>query len=51
MIALILAASEWTYVTWSYLVVVGVLVVFAGWTILRGRRLGRQLPPEERRWL
>lgn len=51
MIAVLLAASEWAYVTWSYLVVVGTLVLFAVWTILRGRRLGRRLPPEERRWL
>lgn len=51
MIALLLAASDWTYVGWAYGVVVGVLVAFATWTIVRGRRVGRQLPPEDRRWM
>ncbi|MBX3312925.1 MAG: heme exporter protein CcmD [Actinobacteria bacterium] len=51
MSAQVLAASEWTYVWWSYGVVIGVLVAFAAWTIARGRRVGRQLPPEDRRWL
>lgn len=51
MIAMVLATSEWTYVGWAYGVVVGALVVFAVWTIARGRRVGRQLPPEDRRWL
>jgi len=51
MIAVLLAASEWAYVGWAYGVVVGGLVLFAIWTILRGRRIGRQLPPEDRRWL
>ena len=37
-----------TPLTW---VVIVVLVAFAAWTIVRGRRLGRQLPPEDRRWL
>ncbi|MCB0977902.1 MAG: hypothetical protein KDB02_10635 [Acidimicrobiales bacterium] len=51
MIGLVLAASDWTYVGWSYVVVIGTLVTFAVWTVLRGRRIGRRLPPEERRWM
>lgn len=51
MTALLLALGEWTYVGWAYGIVVGVLVAFAVLTILRGRKLGRDLPPEDRRWL
>ncbi len=51
MIAVLLAASEWSYVGWAYGAVVAVLVAFAVWTIVRGRRIGGQLPPEDRRWL
>lgn len=54
MIALLLAAAEddeWSYVTAAYLLVVVVLLAYALWVILRGRRVGRQLPPDERRWM
>ncbi|MBX3285893.1 MAG: heme exporter protein CcmD [Acidimicrobiales bacterium] len=54
MLALILAADqpdEMAYVWASYVVAVVVLAAFAVATIVRGRRVGRQLPPEDRRWM
>lgn len=54
MTALLLAADqpdEMAYVWASYVLSVAVLAVFAVVTIVRGRRVGRQLPPEERRWM
>lgn len=55
MIAVLLAAGdpithEWSYVAGAYGLVVAVLVAYAAWTIIRGRKLGRQLPPGDRRW-
>lgn len=52
----LLAASSpdtdsWGYVIAAYALVVVVLVLYAAWTIVRGRRVGRQLPPEDRRWM
>jgi hypothetical protein len=44
-------ANQWGYVAFAYVVVVGALVGYAALTILRGRRVGRQLPPEDRRWM
>jgi len=43
--------NEWSYVALAYGVVVGVLVLYSVWTIVRGRRVGRQLPPDDRRWM
>jgi hypothetical protein len=50
---LLLAAqeNEWAYVAGAYGDVISVLVAYAVWTIVRGRRVGRQLPPEDRRWM
>lgn len=51
MIALLLAVdNSWPYVVAAYLAVVGLIVAYATWVIVRGRQVGRQLPPEERRW-
>lgn len=44
-------ANAWWYVAAGYGVTFAVLIAYAAWTIVRGRRLGRQLPPEDRRWL
>lgn len=51
--ALLLAAesNEWGYVTAAYGVVIAVIVIYAAWIIARGRRVGRHLPPEDRRWM
>lgn len=53
MIALLLAAAdnEWNYVAAAYVIVAVALLAYAVWVILRGRRVGRQLPPDERRWM
>ena len=53
MIALLLAAAddEWGYVSAAYLLGVVALLAYAVWVITRGRRVGRQLPPDERRWM
>jgi len=54
MFALLLAQAQPDdvgYVYAAYGVVISVLVAFAVLTILRGRRLARQLPPEDRRWM
>lgn len=55
MTGLLAAASpdtdSWGYIVGAYALVVGVLALYAVWTIVRGRRIGRQLPPEDRRWM
>ncbi len=43
--------NQWDYVAGSYGLVVAVLAAYAGWTIRRGRKVARQLPPEDRRWM
>lgn len=43
--------NEWNYVAFAYGLVIAVLVLYALWTIRRGRRIGGQLPPEDRRWM
>ncbi len=51
--SVVLAALSggWNYVTGAYLVTILALVTYAVWVIVRGRRVGRQLPPEDRRWM
>jgi hypothetical protein len=52
MIAALLAAvaNAWSYVAAAYLICFGSILGYAAWMVLRGRKIGRQLPPEERRW-
>ncbi|MEZ5204520.1 MAG: hypothetical protein R2701_09140 [Acidimicrobiales bacterium] len=38
------------YVAAACVLVIRTLVACAAWIVVRGRRVGRQLPPEERRW-
>jgi hypothetical protein len=40
----------WWYVIIAWVVVTGTLAVYAAATVAKGRRLSRQVPPEERRW-
>lgn len=35
----------------AYVATVGAIVAYAVAVIVRGRRLSRELPPEERRWM
>ena len=53
MIPSILAATadEIGYVYGSYALAVGSLAGYAVYTIRRGRAVGRQVPPEDRRWM
>jgi hypothetical protein len=52
MSALLLAAvpNAWAYVAFAYLTVFGFVIGFAVWVLVRGRKVGQQLPPEERTW-
>lgn len=43
--------NEWVYVLAGWAIAVGGLALYAAVTLVRGRRLARQLPPEERRWM
>ncbi len=43
--------SFWGYVITSYCVVFGVVAAYAARTLARGRRITRDLPPEDRRWM
>ncbi len=43
-------ASAWTYVSVTYAITVGLIGGYAAWVIRRGRTVGRQLPPEDRKW-
>ena len=42
--------SMWWYVIIAWLAVSGTLAVYAASTVSKGRRLSRQVPPEDRRW-
>jgi drug/metabolite transporter (DMT)-like permease len=43
--------NEWGYVLAGWAIAVGGLALYAVVTVVRGRRLAKQLPPEERRWM
>ena len=43
--------TTWTYVIAGYVVTIGGLASYAGWVMLRGRKLARQVPPKDRRWM
>lgn len=43
--------DDWRYVLGSYVLVVGLLVGYVAWVILRARRVARHLPADERTWL
>ncbi|MCB1029719.1 MAG: hypothetical protein KDA95_00190 [Acidimicrobiales bacterium] len=48
--AMVLAASDWSYVAGAYIIVVGVLATYSAAVIIRGRKVGKQLPAKDRRW-
>lgn len=50
MMVVLAEASAWTYVGITYAATVGLIGGYAAWIIRRGRKIGRQLPPEERTW-
>ncbi|CAM8624734.1 hypothetical protein MCETE7_01012 [Acidimicrobiia bacterium] len=41
---------NWGYVIASWIVAFGALGAYSVATVLRGRRLSKQVPPEKRRW-
>lgn len=43
--------AQWGYVAAAYALVFGVLLAYVVRTVVLGRRAGRQLPPEDRRWM
>lgn len=45
-----LALSHPGYILAGWGISLGVLAIYALHTLRRGRRLARQVPPEERRW-
>jgi hypothetical protein len=49
--AVVAASSGWGYVVAGYVVTLGGIAAYAGRTLLRGRRLSKQVPPEARRWM
>jgi hypothetical protein len=43
-------SDNWGYIAAAWIIVFGGLGGYAVRTILRGRSLSRQVPPEKRRW-
>lgn len=54
-VAVLMAANvpqnPWPFIVVGYVVMVAALGFYAWRTVRRGRRLARQLPPDERRWM
>ncbi|MCU1353888.1 MAG: hypothetical protein JWM05_3097 [Acidimicrobiales bacterium] len=48
---MIVAASSWGYVTAAYVLVFLTLIAYVVRTVVLGRRVGRNLPPGDRRWM
>jgi hypothetical protein len=52
MTAFVLAAdSGWPYIIAGYVATLGGLGAYTVWVLLRGRRLSKEVPPEDRRWM
>jgi hypothetical protein len=43
-------SGSWSYVIAAWIIVIGSFLAYAVVTILRGRSLSKQVPPERRRW-
>jgi hypothetical protein len=43
--------APWGYVIAGWSTVVVGIASYATWVVVKGRRLARQLPPEDQRWL
>lgn len=41
----------WQFVIPGYLITFGAIAAYALWVVIRGRRLARELPEQERRFL
>ncbi len=42
--------DTWGYVAAAWIIVLGSFLAYAVVTIVRGRALSKQVPPEDRRW-
>ena len=49
--AVLAVQSFWGYVIGAYVVVFGVIGLYAARTISRGRKLAARLPADQRRWI
>jgi len=47
----ILAVNQWASVAAAYLIVIATLLTYVARTVILGRRAGRRLPPDQRRWM
>ena len=43
-------SGTWPYVIAAWVIVIGAFVGYAVVTVMRGRALSKQVPPERRRW-
>lgn len=43
--------APWGYVIAGWASVVAIVGGYTGWAVVKGRKLARQLPPDERRWM
>ena len=48
---IVAASSGWPYVALGWIVTIGGITAYAVRTIVRGRQLSKQVPPEARRWM
>ncbi|MCC6225466.1 MAG: heme exporter protein CcmD [Microthrixaceae bacterium] len=51
MIGLSAVSNHWPFIIGAWAVTAAAVGGYAGSVLRRGRRLSRQLPPEERRWM
>jgi len=47
---LLAAETAWPYVAAAYVITLVVLIAYIVSILVRGRRIGRQVPADERRW-
>jgi len=43
--------DAWDNVALGYIIVIGLLIAYAAWVLVRGRRLSKQVPAKDRRWM
>ena len=43
--------DAWDNVAIGYAIAILAIVAYAAWVVVRGRRLSKQVPPEDRRWM
>jgi hypothetical protein len=46
----VVAMTDGGYIAAGWLSALGLVGAYTAWVIVRGRRLSRRVPPEERRW-